>query len=277
MGKKGDEGILKRLHHVELWLFALVFISLPLGFFFFGFYAMTRDYVYTYFFTPATYGVLTTNWYKVWDWWKTAMFTLIWPMPAFVMAEIIFFKVFWIKVVFLVYLVLNEFWWITVVVVDIVLMASDPNDPTVSTTNPARSFKACCAPEWYLTVPKCPNYGAANPLCYFPIYSIKELGFNWVFVVTFIMECIVMGIWGVFIYLVIEHMLAVREFFEKGGDQYFLVPKNGYGTEVRAPPGYLSTAPSAPPASSVVVTTTTTTNAPMTGPVQRKTFSSTGV
>jgi hypothetical protein len=165
-------------------------------------------------------------------------------------------------------------------------MLDKPNDPTVSTINPARSFKACCAPEWYLTVPKCPNYGAANPLCYFPIANISELGFNWVFVVCFIMEVIVMGIWGVLIYLVVEHYLAVREYNAKGGDQYALVPKKGLGTEVRAPPGYLTNQPPTPAivapqgsSQAVVVTTTTTNTGSSMGSsaAQRRVFSATGI
>jgi hypothetical protein len=110
MGKKGGAGVLTRLRHVETWLFSMIWVVMPVSLFFFGFYALTREFIYSYFFTPATYGVLTTNWYRIWDWWKTALFALMVPFPGLAAAEIIFFKLFWVKIVFLVYLCLTELW-----------------------------------------------------------------------------------------------------------------------------------------------------------------------
>jgi hypothetical protein len=141
MVKRGGSGIISRLQAAEWWIFTLTWILVSVQLFLWGFYSLTRSYAYTYFRTPSTYGVLYTEWFKVWDWWKTGSFAATLFVAPLAWTESMYFKVSWPKILMLIFLSTGVAWWLVVVVVDIVFMASNPNDPSVSTTNPARSFK----------------------------------------------------------------------------------------------------------------------------------------
>jgi|WetSurMetagenome_2_1015567.scaffolds.fasta_scaffold00112_55 hypothetical protein len=80
------------------------------------------------------------------------------------------------------------FWWM--------LSRNEPTFPD----DPANSFKACCTPEFYNTVPSCPNYNHPMPECN-PGININELGTNWPIVFFFVVIIIMIIIYMLYLWL----------------------------------------------------------------------------
>lgn len=183
-----------------------------------GYYPLTKQYEFTYFATPATYGVLSSDRFNTLDWWITALYVL----PIFVCFWTGVMLVFWdtrgYKIFMIVYLSILLMWFITVFIIQTIFLATK-NDPSAGNlNNPANSYRACCTPEFYLSVTQCPNYGSPAPECN-PSISLSELGANGDFVMAYCWTIAYMGLLSVMLYLTVRFM-QLREQYEKArGDE----------------------------------------------------------
>lgn len=160
----------------------------------------------------------TDGWFKDYDWWRTSFLVVLAIPPIFAgMACLVFINVKFVKLLFLLYLVVTILWWTGVVITDIVLMtrANDPTQPD----NPASSFNRCCTPQFYTTVPYC--NGPALPAFCGPVpWSLNDLGINSLYIFSFIWECIYLGMWGAFIILVARLVQLMDKYNQTGDDNY---------------------------------------------------------
>jgi len=165
---------------------------------FFLYYPWTRQFVFTYFASPTTYGVLTTERWNSLFWWICILTALqIFPLWYSGWMQVKWsrrsWKIFWIAYI----CVLLAIWLVTLgYMIAWLAQCNDPSQPN----NPANSYRACCTPEFYNTVGACPNYGQPHPECD-PGINLSELGTNPDFRFFFFIELSEVFIWGFYIWL----------------------------------------------------------------------------
>ena len=213
-------GVVSDLKLVQLRLVVLVCILFVLLVIPLGYYVLTRKYRFTYFGSPTTYGMLTSERFASLDWWTTyfwmfSMFPLLW-VGTFMLLN---WKSNGYKTAFIVYLSVTLALWLCTFVVHIVWLRgrNNPADPD----NPASSYRRCCTPEFYNVVPTCENYGSATPECNPPI-NLSELGTNGDFWIGFSFNVGLIVLWAFFLYFTIEFMKLINKYGASGGDSTFL-------------------------------------------------------
>jgi hypothetical protein len=233
-------GLVSDLRLVQLRLCVLVCIvyvllSIPLAY-----YVMSRSFIFTYFGSPATYGMLTSERFATLDWWTTYCWVFAWfPVLWVGTFMLLNFRVKGYKIAFIVYLSVSLAVWLSTFVIHCIWMRQR-NDPTFP-NNPANSYRSCCTPEFYNVVPTCPNFGSAAPECNPPI-ALAELGSNGDFALAFCFNISLIVLWSFFLYFTIEFMKLMDKYAATGGDASYLkkqAPPPPNPPEYTAIPTYL--------------------------------------
>jgi len=74
-------GTARDIHRVQYYLWWATGVQLVVAMLFFSYYPWTRQFVFTYFASPATYGVLTSERFSSLFWWICSFTTLsIFPL-----------------------------------------------------------------------------------------------------------------------------------------------------------------------------------------------------
>jgi hypothetical protein len=224
-------GIATDLKWVQLRLSVITYIVYGIMSVFMSYYLLTRKFVFTFFGSPATYGMLTSERFASLEWWATLSWTAAW-FPVLWVGS--FLLLHWrskgYKITFIVYLAVTMVVWLCIFVLHLVWITGRNNPLTPD--NPANSYRACCAPEFYNTVPKCENYGSASPECNPPI-NLSELGSNGDFVVAFAMNISFIVLWAFYLFFTVEFMKLMDKYNANGGDAMYLTQKKTDSTDMQ--------------------------------------------
>jgi hypothetical protein len=204
-------GITWEIASLQDMLTASQFLQLIVTMLFYSYYPLTRQIVFTYFASPATYGVLTSQRFDTLLWWMVAL--TIFALPPLVwIGEI---KSHWrrrsYKITFIIYASFLIAWWAATIGVQTWWIVTR-NTPSFA-DNPANSYRACCTPEFYNTVGACPNFGAPHPECD-PAINIGELGTNGDMIFYYAITWGLTIIWVVYLVLTVN-LLRTTDVYEK--------------------------------------------------------------
>jgi len=235
-------GVARKLQSAQTRILIVTIVTYVILTVFYAYYPLAESFVFTYFSTPGLYGVLVSERFQSVYWWITSLWSLSWFAVFWSMWMLIFWKSKPYKIAFLIYLGISMVWWFSIFIVQFIWLLNK-NDPSFP-DNPASSYRACCTPEFYNTVPTCPNFGSAAPECNPPI-NLSELGVNGDFVFAFAFNIVLFALWGVYIALTVNFMRLVDEFALKGDANYVpvkldniengaetIVPKQGLATQL---------------------------------------------
>lgn len=191
------------------------------GTLYFWYFPWTRQIEFTYFASPATYGLLTSRRFDL-EWWTYSMTALQFFAMYWVGLTMRRFLVRWLKVAWnYVICPIEIALWVLTWAVEIWWLAAnnEPNFPD----DPANSYLACCTPEFYTTVGSCPNFASLHPECD-PSINISELGTPWDMIFFFIITIVMIGIFIVYLVLTLQIMWLTDDLV-KYGDPDAPIPK----------------------------------------------------
>jgi len=190
MGYQGGPGTTKTIFTLTYFMWYVSVVQLVIATLYFWYFPWTRMFQYTFFASPATYGVLTSSRFNL-QWWVFSLTALLIPVLWFIGWMNNHYLSRGTKIAWLTMCSVELALWLLTFGISIWWL-SDRNNPDFP-DNPANSYKACCTPEFYNTVGSCPNFGAPMPECN-PGINLSELGTTWDFIfffgVTFAM-CII--------------------------------------------------------------------------------------
>ncbi len=180
---------------MAFYLWIAVSIQLPITIIYTAYYPLAVTFEFTYFASPSTYGVLASERFSTLNWWVVSLASLaILPIYWNGLMQC-YWRTRWLRIAFLVLVAVQTAWWVSVAGIQI-SWAAQRNDPS-QPGNPADSYRACCTPEWYNTVPTCPNYGNLSPECN-PSIDFQELGSSGDFIFAFVFNFAYIVIWVVY-------------------------------------------------------------------------------
>ena len=230
-------GLARDIQITQTWLLVMAGVMCVLHMAFEGYYPLTKQYKFTYFATPASYGVLSSYRFASLDWFMTGLYVLPELAIFWIPVMLIFWDVKWYKLALIIYLAILLMFGVSFFVIQTIWLTTK-NDPTTGNLdNPANSYRACCAPEFYMAVQDCPNFGKPSPDCN-PAIALGELGTNGDFVFAYTWTILSMALEVLLLWFTIQLMRLRDKFEEKGGDQGFVVvsmpptkaPDGGGGT-----------------------------------------------
>jgi hypothetical protein len=214
-------GITREIGSIQDMLWTAVFFQLVVSMLFYAYYPWTRQFVFTYFASPSTYGVLTSERFASLLWWIGSLNILALPPLVWVG----WMNSHWLrrgfKLTFIIYCALILAWWLATVGIETWWLVTR-NDPTFP-DNPANSYRACCVPEFYNTVGSCPNFGVPHPECIVSI-NLNELGTNGDMVFFYAITWVYVIVWFVYIVLGVRLLRLTDVFVKEGDDDTSLVP-----------------------------------------------------
>ena len=210
-GMSGKGGVARELFSTTYLLWYVSAFQLGVTIVYFAYFPWTRKILFTYFASPATYGVLTSERFVSLQWWVYSLTALVifplwwvgwmnnhylskWPKTtwiAFCSVELALWVATWAI----------ETWWLI-----------DRNNPSFP-DNPANSYKACCTPEFYNTVGACPNFGDPHPECT-PGININELGTNGDMVFFYAITVVMVVVFILYIVLSVQIMRLTDLFIQ---------------------------------------------------------------
>ena len=204
----------KQMQRVLIVLWVLTGVLFVATILFFAYYPLTQTFEYSYTYPNATDpGVLYSERFKTYNWWKTALYVLAWFPIFWVGLMISIWKVQWPKVVLVVYLAITIAWWTASIIIDIILM-QDANDPTISLNNPATDYRRCCVPEFFMVDPRCEN-AATSSMCTPPV-SLGDLHINGDFILAFVYTIVYFASWIVYIVFTVRFWRLTKIIKEDG-------------------------------------------------------------
>ena len=192
MGASPSEDVIQ----LQFYLFLLSGFQCLVSMVFFSYYPLTRDFIFTYFASPTTYGVLTSERWSSLFWWLCSLQTLqILPLWLSGWMQVLYSRRSW-KNFWLAWCFILLAWWLVTLgyLISYVATRNDPAYPN----NPANSYRACCVPEFYNVVGACPNFGSSHPECD-PGINLNELGTNGDMVFFFFFVVVDILIWILYI------------------------------------------------------------------------------
>lgn len=199
----GGERTLSELEAVQRHIAITVSLLMLCCLFFFAYYPLTRNFSVDYVSTPDTQGIPITHRFKTGEWWMNQFHVVALVPLWFVLVMLIWWRLRWIKWVFIGFLALSLAMWLSFIIVRAswIYHKNNPADPL----NPANSKASCCVSEFYLTDPTCRNYERTVKECN-PPYILEDLGLNQdeIVVLTFYIECFI--IYSFFLYFTVHMM-----------------------------------------------------------------------
>lgn len=213
-------GIVSDLKTTQTRLFVFTIILYGVLTIFFAYYPLAKQFEFTYFSTPALFGVPVSDHFVTLDWWVTSLYVVAWFPVLWVVFMLFYWKVRGYKTAFIIYLAITLAWFVCVLAINIVYLLSGPNDP-LHPDNPAGSYRRCCTPEFYTAVPECPNFERPMPACNPPI-ALGELGVNGPFIFQMIVNAIIIVIWIVYLVLTLRLRRFMDTYEDKGGDSNYV-------------------------------------------------------
>jgi len=162
------------------------------------YYPLTRQFVFTYFASPALYGVLTSERFSSLQWWSCSWMALAIPFLWLIGRVMDRWRQRSYWKAWIICSCLGLALWLATWIMELVWLVQR-NDPSFY-DNPANSYRACCTPEFYNTVGACPNFEAPHPECD-PSIDYGELGTNGDFVFYFGITFAYVVIWAMYIWL----------------------------------------------------------------------------
>jgi hypothetical protein len=179
---------------------------------YFLYFCWTRQLVFTYFASPATYGLLTSEHFVSLQWWIFSLTALCIP-PLYWMGLMLgHYYTRWMKMVWCYFMVPAELaLWLITLAVDIYWITTK-NDPAFP-DNPANSNLACCTPEFYTTVVSCKNYLNPAPECN-PSINLSELGTNGDMKFFFAVTLIMVGIFTLYLIISLYYMWGIDDLMQ---------------------------------------------------------------
>lgn len=202
-------GELETVHRHLWWSSALIFVA---ALFYLPYYPLTRSFPVDWVSSPALQGIPVTVRGNSLEWWTNVFTNAMLIVPIFWIGLMVcYFKVRFLKLIFLVFLAVSTAVWLSILIIHISWIngRNNPLDPS----NPASSDARCCAPEYYLAVPSCKNYGLPDPTCN-PPWALSDLGVNRdeIFVICFLSVFIM--VWVCMIYFTVQLLRLMATFDE---------------------------------------------------------------
>jgi hypothetical protein len=189
---------------------------------FFWYYPWTTDIPFTYFASPSTYGILTTERFVSLQWWLFSLTPLCIPPILLLGFMNNHWLTRWPKLVWI-YAVcpFETVLWLLTFIFECIWLAgrNDPANPR----NPANSFLACCTPEFYTTVTSCGNYGDPHPECN-PSIDLSELGTNGNFVLLFVVTFCMIVVFIMYMALALNILWLTDDYVKYGDPDFMLSP-----------------------------------------------------
>jgi len=212
-------GIVSELKGIQtrLWILAGVASALWLVFYF-AFPVLITQITYTYFADPALYGVVSNDRFETLFSWAVSMYALTGFPVLWVGIMITFYRLRWVKILFLVFLFITLLWYFVLLIIQFIWI-NNANDPAWP-KNPANSHRACCTPEFYNTIRTCPNFDRPAPECNPPI-NLNELGIPGEYWFQFSYNLIVIAAWVAYIIMTFQFMRKMSEYESEGGDKTY--------------------------------------------------------